>query len=132
LRVKNLTGVSNHCGDGEEGLAEIVKNKQIKKMITAFPGHRLSYHFQRLYEAGEVEVEMTPQGTMVERIRAGGAGIAGFYTKVGVGTLLEQGKETKIIDGEKYIFEKAIHADFALIKAAKADKLGNVVYHRAN
>lgn len=132
LPVRNLVGVSNHCGDGEDGLALIVKNGQIRKMITSFPGQRNSYHFQRLYDEGKVEVEMCAQGTMAERIRAGGAGVAGFYTSVGVGTVLEDGKETRLIDGARHVFEPAIRADFALIKAAQADTFGNVVYHRAS
>lgn len=129
--AKGLIGVSNHCGDGDDGLGLIVAQGQIRRMITSFPRHKNSYHFQRLYDAGQVEVELCAQGIMAERIRAGGAGIPGFYTHVGVGTALAEGKEVREIDGRTYLFERAIRADFALIKAAKADPCGNLVYHRA-
>jgi len=131
LPVNNLVGVSNHCGDGEDGLALLLKQKQIGKMITSFPDHVQSHQFRKLYAEGAIEVEMSPQGTLAERIRAGGAGVAGFYTRTGVGTAVAEGKEMRVFDGQSFLFERAIKADFALIKGSKADTLGNVVFHRS-
>jgi 3-oxoacid CoA-transferase len=129
--TRGIVGVSNHCGDGEEGLAELIKLERVAKMITAFPGHRDSYHFSRLYEAGRVELEMVAQGTLAERIRAAGAGTVGFYTRAGVGTVLETGKEKRVFDGQEYLFERALLADFALVRAWRGDRYGNLVYRRS-
>lgn len=128
MGVKNLTVVSNNCGIDDWGLGLLLKNKQIKKMIGSYVGENKIFEQQLLN--GELEVELTPQGTLAERIRAGGAGIPAFYTATGVGTLVAEGKETKVFDGKTYIEERAIVGDFAFVKAWKADTLGNLVYRK--
>lgn len=128
MGVKNLTVVSNNCGVDDWGLGLLLKNKQIKKMIGSYVGENKIFEQQLLN--GELEVELTPQGTLAERIRAGGAGIPAFYTATGVGTLVAEGKETKVFDGKTYIEERAIVGDFAFVKAWKADTLGNLVYRK--
>jgi 3-oxoadipate CoA-transferase alpha subunit len=127
---KNLTAISNNCGtrDGELGL--IFKNGQIRHVIAAFPGPHSTY-FQERLAAGEVTLELVPQGILCERMRAAAAGLLGFYTTVGVGTEVANGKEERIIDGQRCILESPIHADFAFIKADKADELGNLTYRLA-
>lgn len=127
---KNLTIVSNNAGNAGLGIAKLVAGGRVKKMICSFPRQPESGAFDDLYRQGKIELELVPQGTLAERIRAGGAGIGGFYTRTGYGTRLAEGKETKVIDGENYLFEKAIKADFALIKADKGDRWGNLVYRR--
>jgi 3-oxoacid CoA-transferase subunit A len=126
--VKNLTCVSNNCGVDDFGLGLLLKKKQIKKMISSYVGENKTFEAQLL--AKELEVELVPQGTLAERIRAAGAGIGGFYTRTGVGTLVAQGKEVKFIDGVEYLLEKPLSGDFALIKAWKADRMGNLVFRK--
>ena len=126
--VKDLTAVSNNAGVDDWGLGLLLQTRQIKKMISSYVGE--NKEFERQYLAGELELEFTPQGTLAERMRAGGAGIPGFYTKTGVGTIVAEGKEHKDFDGQTYVLERGIVADVALVKASKADKAGNLVYRK--
>ena len=126
--VKNLTCVSNNCGVDDFGLGLLLRTKQIKKMISSYVGENKTFEAQML--AGELEVELCPQGTLAERIRAAGAGIPAFFTPTGVGTLVAEGKEKRTFDGKEYILERAIKGDFALVKAWKADKMGNLVFRK--
>lgn len=126
--VKDLTVVSNNCGVDDWGLGLLLANKQIKKMVSSYVGENKI--FERQFLSGELEVELVPQGTLAERIRAGGAGIPGFYTATGVGTPIAEGKEQKEFDGRTYLLEKGIVGDFALVKAWKADPLGNLIFHK--
>ena len=126
--VKDLTVVSNNCGVDDWGLGLLLANKQIKKMVASYVGENKI--FERQFLSGELEVELVPQGTLAERIRAGGAGIPGFYTATGVGTPIAEGKEHKVFNGRTYILEQGIVGDFALVKAWKADPLGNLVYRK--
>lgn len=128
--AKELTIVNNNAGNGETGLAALLKAKRVRKIICSFPRQADSHHFDALYRAGEIELELTPQGNLAERIRAAGAGIGGFFTPTGYGTLLAEGKETRLINGRHYVLESPIHADFALIKALKGDRWGNLVYRK--
>ena len=124
--VQNLTAISNNAGVDGFGLGKLLETRQIKKMISSYVGE--NKEFERQYLAGELQLEFTPQGTLAEKLRAGGCGIPAFYTKTGVGTLVAEGKEEKEFDGEKYIMERAIVSDVSLVKAWKADKSGNLVY----
>lgn len=126
--VNELTVISNNCGVDDWGLGLLLKEKQIKKMIGSYVGE--NKEFERQVLSGEIEVELTPQGTLAERIRAGGAGIPAFYTPAGVGTIIAKGKEIREFDGKQYVLEKALHADFSLIRAAKADKFGNLIFNK--
>lgn len=126
--VKNLTCISNNCGVDDFGLGLLLKRKQIKKMISSYVGENKTFEAQLL--AKELEVELVPQGTLAERIRAAGAGIGGFFTPTGVGTLVAEGKEKRVFDGREYILERPLHGDFALIKAWKGDKMGNLVFNK--
>ncbi|MBM7767251.1 3-oxoacid CoA-transferase subunit A [Glutamicibacter nicotianae] len=126
----DLTVVNNNAGQADAGLALLIKERRVRKIICSFPRQSDSWHFDEAYRAGEIELELVPQGNLAERIRAAGAGIGGFFTPTGYGTLLAEGKETRIIDGKGYVLETPIHADFALIKALKADTLGNLVYRK--
>jgi len=126
--VKDLTFASNNAGIDNEGIGKLLRTKQVKKMISSYVGE--NKEFERQYLAGELEVEFTPQGTLAERLRAGGAGIPGFYTKTGVGTLVAEGKEVKQFNGEDYILELGIFADLAIVKGWKADTTGNVVFRK--
>jgi 3-oxoacid CoA-transferase subunit A len=126
--VKDLTVVSNNAGIDNEGLGKLLRTRQIKKMVSSYVGE--NKEFERQYLAGELEVEFCPQGTLAERCRAGGAGIPGFYTKTGVGTLVAEGKEHKEFDGETYILERGIRADLSIIKGWKADEAGNLVFRK--
>ena len=126
--VTGLTFASNNAGIDNEGIGKLLRTKQVKKMISSYVGE--NKEFERQYLAGELEVEFCPQGTLAERMRAGGAGIPGFYTKTGVGTLVAEGKESKIFDGEEYILERGIFADLAIVKAWKADESGNVIFRK--
>lgn len=126
--VKGLTAVSNNAGVDGWGLGLLLETRQIRKMISSYVGE--NKEFERQYLSGELELEFTPQGTLAERMRAGGAGIPGFYTKTGVGTLVAEGKEHKDFGGEEYILERGIVADLSLVKAWKADKAGNLVYRK--
>ena len=126
--VKGLTVASNNAGIDGEGLGKLLRTRQIKKMISSYVGE--NKEFERQYLAGELEVEFCPQGTLAERMRAGGAGIPGFYTKTGVGTAVDEGKEVKSFDGQDYILERGIFADLAIVKAWKADESGNLVFRK--
>jgi 3-oxoacid CoA-transferase subunit A len=126
--TKDLTCVSNNCGVDDWGLGLLLQTRQIKKMVSSYVGE--NKNFERQYLSGELEVELAPQGTLAERIRAGGAGIAAFYTPTGVGTIIADGKEVREFDGREYVLERAISGDFAVIKGWKADTLGNVVYRK--
>jgi 3-oxoacid CoA-transferase subunit A len=126
--VKNLTVVSNNAGIDGAGLGLLLQSRQIRKMISSYVGE--NKEFERQYLAGEVEIEFNPQGTMAERIRAGGAGIYGFFTKVGAGTLVAEGKEQRTVDGETYVLEKGLFADVSLVKAWKGDTEGNLIYRK--
>lgn len=126
----DLTVVNNNAGQADAGLALLIKERRVKKIICSFPRQSDSWHFDEAYRAGDIELELVPQGNLAERIRAAGAGIGGFFTPTGYGTLLAEGKETRIIDGRGYVLESPIHADFALIKALRADSFGNLVYRK--
>jgi 3-oxoadipate CoA-transferase alpha subunit len=125
-----LTIVNNNAGNGDSGLAALLDAGQVKKIICSFPRQTDSWVFDRLYHAGAIELELVPQGNLAERIRAAGAGIGGFYTPTGHGTPLAEGKETRRIDGRDYVLEYPIRADFALIKALRGDRWGNLVYRK--
>ena len=127
--VKNLTCVSNNAGIDGAGLGLLLENGQVKKMISSYVGENKT--FAQLYLAGKLEIEFNPQGTLAERVRAGGAGIPAFYTKTGVGTLIAEGKELKVFDGEEYVMERGLFGDIALVKAWKGDKSGNLVFRKA-
>lgn len=124
--VKDLTCVSNNAGVDDWGLGLLLQTKQIRKMISSYVGENAT--FERQYLDGELEVELTPQGTLAERIRAGGAGIGGFYTPTGVGTMVAEGKEVRVIQGREFVLEMPIRADFAFVKAWRGDRTGNLVY----
>lgn len=127
----DLTIVNNNAGNGDTGLAALMAAGRVRKIICSFPRQTDSHVFDALYRAGKIELELTPQGNLAERIRAAGAGIGGFFSPTGYGTLLAEGKETRLIDGRHYVLESPIHADFALIKALKGDRWGNLVYRKA-
>ena len=126
--VKNLTIASNNAGIDNEGLGKLLRTRQVKKMISSYVGE--NKEFERQYLAGELEVEFTPQGTLAERMRAGGAGIPGFFTKTGVGTQVAEGKQVQNFDGEDYILERGIRADLAIVKGWKADESGNLMFRK--
>jgi len=128
--TKNLTVINNNTGNGEVGLAALIANGQVKKMICSYPRSSHSVVFPELYQAGKIELELVPQGTLAERIRAGGAGIPGFYTATTVNTVLAEGKEVRNFDGRDYVLEHGLKADFALIKSEQADPMGNLTYHK--
>jgi 3-oxoadipate CoA-transferase alpha subunit len=128
--AKDLTVVNNNAGNGTTGLAALLQAGQVRKIICSFPRQVDSQVFDGLYRAGELELELVPQGTLAERIRAGGAGIAGFFTPTGFGTMLAEGKETRRINGRDYVLEHALSADYALVKAHRGDRLGNLVYRK--
>ncbi|MEO1986462.1 MAG: 3-oxoacid CoA-transferase subunit A [Martelella sp.] len=124
-----LTVISNNAGAGETGIAKLLKAGRVARVICSYPRTPGSIWFEKRYQAGEVALEMVPQGTLAERIRAAGAGLGGFLTPTGYGTLLAEGKETRIIDGRGYVLEKPLHADFALLRAERGDKWGNLSFH---
>src|SRR3954471_6617124 len=126
--VKNLTIISNNCGTTELGLGVLLKARQVRRMVSSYVGE--NKEFERQFLSGELEVELNPQGTLAERIRAGAFGIGGFYTPTGVGTKIAEGKETRTIDGKEYVLERPLKADFAIIRAWKADKWGNLVFRK--
>lgn len=128
LGARDLTIVSNNAGTSEHGLVHLLKNRQIRKMISSYVGENKTFEEQLL--AGQIEVELTPQGTMSERIRAGGAGIPAFFTPTGVGTKVAEGKEVREFEGRRYLLERAIRVDYALVKAWKGDRFGNLVYRK--
>ncbi|GAA1350467.1 3-oxoacid CoA-transferase subunit A [Arthrobacter koreensis] len=128
--AKDLTVVNNNAGNGEEGLAALIGAGRVRKIVCSFPRQSDSQIFDAKFRAGEIELELVPQGNLAERIRAAGAGIGGFFTPTAYGTPLAEGKETRMIDGRGYVFETPLHADFALVKALKADRAGNLVYRK--
>ncbi|HYN13465.1 MAG TPA: 3-oxoacid CoA-transferase subunit A [Burkholderiales bacterium] len=129
--ARDLTIVNNNAGNADTGLAALLKAKRVRKILCSFPRQTDSWHFDALYRAGEIELELVPQGTLAERIRAAGAGIGAFYTPTAYGTRLAEGKEARRIDGRDYVLEYPIHADYALIKADRADRWGNLVYRKS-
>jgi 3-oxoadipate CoA-transferase alpha subunit len=126
--ARELVIVNNNAGNGDAGLARLLALKRVRKIVCSFPRQADSHHFDALYRAGEIELELVPQGNLAERIRAAGAGIGGFFTPTGYGTELAKGKETRIIDGRGQVFETPIHADYAFIKAERGDRWGNLTY----
>ncbi|HEX5141890.1 MAG TPA: 3-oxoacid CoA-transferase subunit A [Dehalococcoidia bacterium] len=131
--TRDLTAIANNIGLGDK-LDTLCEKRQIKRLVASFairPSAKHRSRFQSLYEAGEVELEVVPQGTLAERIRAGGAGIPAFYTPTGVGTVISEGKETREFDGRRYLMERALTADFAFVRAYKGDRLGNLIYRKA-
>jgi 3-oxoadipate CoA-transferase alpha subunit len=127
----DLTIVNNNAGNGDTGLAALLAARRVKKIICSFPRQSDSHVFDGLYRSGDLELELTPQGNLAERIRAAGAGVGAFFSPTSYGTLLAEGKDTRLINGKNYVLEYPIHADFALIKALKADRWGNLVYRKA-
>lgn len=128
--ARGLTIVCNNAGNGDTGLAALLKTKRVRKIICSYPRQTDSYVFDELYRAGEIELEVVPQGNLVERIRAAGAGIGAFYTPTAAGTMLAAGRESRTFDGREFVLEFPIHADVALIKAHKGDRWGNLVYRK--
>ena len=126
--AKDLTIINNNAGNGDTGLAALLAARRVRKIVCSFPRQVDSHHFDRLYRAGEIELELVPQGNLAERIRAAGAGIGGFFTPTGYGTDLAKGKETREIDGRMYVLESPLHADVAFIKAERGDRWGNLTY----
>jgi 3-oxoacid CoA-transferase subunit A len=127
--VRDLTVVSNNCGVDDWGLGLLLRTRQIRKMMSSYVGENAE--FERQFLSGELDVELVPQGTLAERMRAGGAGVPGFYTATGVGTLVAEGKETRAFDGREYVLERGIVGDFSLVAAWKGDRYGNLVYRKA-
>ncbi|MFY9351936.1 MAG: 3-oxoacid CoA-transferase subunit A [Sphingobium sp.] len=126
----DLTIINNNAGNGETGLAALIKADRVRKIICSFPRQTDSHHFDAAYRAGQIELELVPQGNLAARIQAAGAGLGAIFTPTGYGTLLAEGKETRLIDGRHYVLEYPIHADFALIKAHAGDRWGNLVYRK--
>ncbi|WP_200210956.1 3-oxoacid CoA-transferase subunit A [Micromonospora coerulea] len=126
----DLTVVNNNAGNGDVGLAALIRAGRVRKIVCSFPRQRDSWHFDQKYRAGEIELELVPQGNLAERIRAAGAGIGAFYTPTGYGTSLAEGKEVREIDGRHYVLEYPLRADYALVKAYRSDELGNLVYRK--
>ncbi|AYN92790.1 MULTISPECIES: 3-oxoacid CoA-transferase subunit A [Pseudomonas] len=129
--AKDLTIINNNAGNGDVGLAALLKAGQVRKIICSFPRQTDSYVFDELYRAGKIELELVPQGNLAERIRAAGAGIGAFFTPTSYGTILAEGVETREINGKHYVIQYPIHADFALIRADRADRWGNLTYRKA-
>ena len=128
LGSRNLTIISNNAGTTNHGLVHLLKNRQVKKMVSSYVGENQVFEQQML--SGEIQVELTPQGTLSERIRAGGAGIPAFFTPTGVGTLVAEGKEVREFEGRRYVMERALKGDYALVKAWKGDRFGNLIYRK--
>ncbi|HLZ79984.1 MAG TPA: 3-oxoacid CoA-transferase subunit A [Sphingomonas sp.] len=128
--VGNLTIINNNAGNGETGVAALIKAGRVRKIVCSFPRQTDSHHFDAAYRAGQIELELVPQGNLAARIEAAGAGLGAIFTPTGYGTMLAEGKETREIDGKHYVLEYPIHADFALIKAHKGDRWGNLVYRK--
>ena len=128
--ARELTIVNNNAGNADIGLAALLKAKRVRRIVCSFPRQTDSWVFDALFKAGEIELELVPQGNLAERIRAAGAGIGAFFTPTGYGTLLAEGKETRVIDGRNYVLELPIHADYALIKANRGDRWGNLTYRK--
>ena len=129
--ARGLTIINNNAGNGDTGLAALIANKRVAKVVCSFPRQSDSWHFDKAYQAGEIELELVPQGNLAARIQAAGAGLGAIFTPTGYGTELAEGKETREIDGRQYVLEYPIHADFALIKAQRGDRWGNLVYRKA-
>jgi len=129
--ARELTIVSNHAGSGDTGLAALIAAGRVRRIVCSFPRHKESWAFDRLYHAGKLELELVPQGTLAERIRAAGAGVGAFYTPTAYGTELAKGKETRVIDGRPHVLEYALHGDVALVRADRGDRWGNLVYRKA-
>ena len=129
--AKDLVIITNNAGSGETGIAALLKARRVRKIVCSYPRMADSHHFETLYRSGQIELELVPQGNLAERIRAQGAGLGGFFTQTAYGTLLAQGKETRLINGKNYVFETPLSADFALIRALKADRWGNLTYRKA-
>jgi 3-oxoadipate CoA-transferase alpha subunit len=129
--AKDLVIITNNAGSGETGIAALLKARRVRKIICSYPRMADSHHFETLYRSKQIELELVPQGNLAERIRAEGAGLGGFFTQTAYGTLLAQGKETRLINGKHYVFETPLAADFALIRALRADRYGNLVYRKA-
>lgn len=128
--ARDLTIVANNAGQGEEGLALLMKERRVRKVICSFPRQKTAHHFERAYREGATELEVVPQGTLAERLRAGGAGIGGFYTPTAVGTLLAEGKEVRTLQGRPHVLEFPIIGDFAFVAAHRADRFGNLTYRK--
>jgi 3-oxoadipate CoA-transferase, alpha subunit len=128
--ARELTVINNNAGNGDSGLAALIAKGRVRKIICSYPRQADSWHFDRAWRAGQIELELLPQGNLSERIRAAGAGLGGFFTPTGYGTALAEGKETRVIDGRGHIFESPLHADFALIKAEQGDRWGNLTYRK--
>lgn len=128
--ARGLTIVNNNAGNADAGVAALIREKRVRRIVCSFPRQTDSWHFDRAWRAGELELELVPQGNLAERIRAAGAGIGAFYTPTGFGTRLAEGKETRVIDGRDYVLEHPIRADFALVKALRGDRWGNLVYRK--
>ena len=128
--ARDLTVVNNNAGNGDRGLAALIRERRVRKIVCSFPRQRDSHHFDAAYRAGRIELELVAQGNLAERIRAAGAGIGGFFTPTGYGTLLAEGKEVREIDGRHYVLEHPLHADVALVSALAADPVGNLVYRK--
>jgi 3-oxoadipate CoA-transferase alpha subunit len=129
--AKDLVIITNNAGSGETGIAALLKERRVRKIICSYPRMADSHHFETLYRSKQIELELVPQGNLAERIRAQGAGLGGFFTQTAYGTLLAEGKETRIINGKHYVFETPLAADFALVRALRADRYGNLVYRKA-
>ena len=128
--ARELTIVSNHAGNGDTGLAALLAAGRVRRIVCSYPRHKDSHVFERLWRAGKIELELVPQGTLAERLRAAGAGIPAFFTPTGVGTVVADGKEVREFDGRRYVMERALKADFAFVKAWTGDTAGNLVYRR--
>lgn len=128
--VRDLVVVNNNAGNGHVGLAALIEHKRVRKVICSFPRSTNSEVFNDAYRRGQIELEVVPQGTLAERLRSAGAGVPAFYTPTGVGTVVAEGKETREFEGKMYVLEEALHGDFALVKAARADRVGNLTYNK--
>jgi 3-oxoadipate CoA-transferase alpha subunit len=128
--TRGLTIINNNAGNGDTGVAALIREKRVRRIVCSFPRQVDSWHFDAAWKAGELELELVPQGNLAERIRAAGAGIAAFYTRTGYGTVLAEGKETRTFDGEPFVLERPLRADFALIQALHGDRWGNLVYRK--
>jgi 3-oxoadipate CoA-transferase, alpha subunit len=131
MGARDLTVVTNNAGSGESDIAALIRERRVRKIVCSFPRSTGSVWFEKLWRAGEIELELVPQGTLSERMRAAGAGLGGFFTPAGADTPLADGKEVRVIDGRRHVFEQPLHADVALVKAHLADRWGNLVYHSA-
>ena len=131
LGPRDLTLVTNNAGSGETDIAALIRERRVRKIVCSYPRSAGSVWFERFWRAGQIELELVPQGTLSERMRAAGAGLGGFFTPAGADSPLAQGKEVRVIDGRRHVFEKPLKADVALVKAVRADRWGNLVYHSA-